>query len=231
MQLLLQNDDYKIYEIYDNDGNRSFLCIPNNESLEYQICCSLNEDILSPSSMLLKTSNIYSNILKRNKNLIYVHMMVDDGEITDAAHDNDDPLYKALLKKMSTTLDNTYQVLVKDRVAGINNNIEIISFNEDDAKFIDWLEMNNALPISRMNLDANVYYQNDELDLELNTSSHENITTNEIIDFDYDLDKSLVNTRKKIAGNYGFGNIVSVIIILAIILAISIGAAYILIKQ
>ena len=226
MQLLLQNDDYKIYEVFDNDGNRSLLCIPNNNLLEYKICCSLNEDNLSFGDMLLKTSSIYSNILDRNKSFIYIHLLVEPGEIKEAAQDNDNPLYKALLKKMSATIDNTYQVLVKDRIAGFNNDIEIISFNEDDAKFIDWIEMNNALPINRMKLGNIVNRALDDLDI-----SSEDTHNNEIIDYDYDLDKSLVNTKKKLAPNYGFGNIVSVIIILSVILTISIGAAYILIKQ
>lgn len=233
MQLLLQNDDYKICEEFDNNGNRYFLCIPIADSLEYKICCSLNDNFLSPGEMLLKASNIYASIFKKKKNLIYAHMILETNELKEAAYDNDDPLYSILLRKILSTVKDVYQITIKEKLAAIDNKLGFISQNEDDAKFLDWVEINQALPIERIDLGANFNYRVDDFEpvspfVDADNSGGGNaLSGGEEI---YTDSKPLVKTLKPQVNNHGFGNIILVIITLGVIFALAIGAAYILVK-
>ena len=233
MQLLLQNDDYKICEEFDNNGNRYLLCIPNAESLEYKICCSLNDNYLSPGDMLLKASNIYATILKKNKNLVYAHMILDTDELKEAALDNDNPLYTMLLRKILSIIKDAYQVTIKEKLAAISNKLGFVSQNEDDQKFLDWVEINQALPIERINLGNNFSHRVDEFEPELpfidSSEGGGNLLSGG--SNEYANDKPLVKTLKPASNNHGFGNMIMVIITLGFIFAVCIGAAYILINN
>ena len=229
MQLLLQNDDYKICEEFDNDGNRYFLCLPIADASEYRICCSLNDDYLPLGEAILKASNIYANVSKKNKKLVYAHMILDTGELQEAAKDNDNPLYTVLLKKVSSMIKDTYQVIIKEKVAAIDPKVSFISQSEDDAKFIDWIEINQALPVERIVLGTDFNHRVDDFEPETPfikpIENKNNDEENEYMD-----EKPLVKTLKPAINNNGFSNIVLVIITLAAVLALCIGAVYMLTK-
>ena len=232
MQLLLQNDDYKICEEFDNNGNRYLLCIPNADSPEYKICCSLNDNYLSPGDMLLKASNIYATILKKNKNLVYAHMILDTDELKEAAHDNDNPLYTMLLRKILSIIKDAYQVTIKEKLAAISNKLGFVSLSDDDQKFLDWIEINQALPIERISLGANFSHHVDEFEPELPFIDSGDGGGGNLLSggsTEYTNDKPLVKTLKP-SNNHGFGNMILVIISLGFIFGICIWAASLLVK-
>ena len=222
----IKNEKYHIYEKYDDMGNRYYLTVPESNALEYQMFCSLNEDNQSDKEMLAKAEQIFKNISEYNSQIIYLHIILNNGELTEAAKDNDTPLYKMLLKKVLSTIKHAYQLVIPIKLAGINNKITFISQNSDDTKFIDWLEINQIIPIDRISLKG---YQG----FPLTDSSDDNGgTTLAGGDTEVELTENKPMVRKKIPpkNSHGFVNIILIITTLIITLIIGISIAYILIK-
>ena len=231
MKAIIENEKYKIYEEYDNDGNKYYLTIPNNNELEYQFFCSLDESIISDDKILKKTNSIYERIIESNKNAIYVHVILENGQLTEAAKDNDTPLYSFLIKRILKTIKDAYQKAIKEKLAGINNNLTFISQNKDDTKFIDWLEINQVLPINRIALNKNYEINPDDT---IKISFADNYVDNDITNLtEYEIAKennSKVKTKKAHKNNHGYGNIILVFTTLIISLLVGITIAYIIIK-
>ena len=226
MKAIIENEKYHIYEEYDDTGNKYYLTVPKSNALEYQIFCSLNEDYHQDKDAIDKACHIFESISKNNDQIIYLHIILNTGELTEAAKDNDNPLYKMILKKVLSTIKHAYQVIIQEKIAGINNKITFISQNKDDIKFIDWLEIMGIIPIDRISLNN---YQAFPL---TDTSDDNSGTSLAGGDIESELTENKPKTRIKIPPKHspGFGNIVLIIITLIVALAIGIGIAYILIK-
>ena len=230
MKAIIENEKYKTYEEYDYDGNCYYLTVPNNNTLEYQIFCSLNETYPQDKETLSKANKLYQKITENNKNVVYVHIILEIGELTEAAKDNDTPLYSFLLKRLLKTTKDAYQKTISEKLAGINNKLTIITQNEDDAKFVDWLEINQVMSINRFSLNKNEQRKLDDNILtpfeETNNSSGTPLTQNSITN------ENEPKTRKKIPpqNSRGFGNIMIIIITLTISLIVGITIAYTIIK-
>lgn len=226
MKAIIENEKYHIYEEYDDTGNKYYLTVPKSNALEYQIYCSLNEGYFPDKEVIDKVCHIFESISKNNNQIVYLHIILNNGELTEAAKDNDNHLYKILLKEVLSTIRHAYQVIIQAKIVGINNKITFISQNKDDTKFIDWLEIMGIIPIDRISLNN---YQEFLLNDTSDGNSGASLAGGDI-ESELTEDKPMVRKKTPPKHSSGFGNIVLIIITLIVALAIGIGVAYILIK-
>ena len=226
MLAIVENEKYKLYEEYDNIGNKYYLTIPNNNALEYQIYCSLNED--TDTEVLSKVCANYESIIQSNKQAIYLHLILDSGELAEAAAENDSHLYKFMIKKILTSLKHAYQIIIQTKIAGINNEITFINQNKDDKKFFDWIEITGIIPIRCIKLDSEL---KSYVDIPLNDTPNDSGGASLIgADIELSENKPLVRKKTPPKNNHGFGNIVLVVLTHIITIACGITIAYLLIK-
>ena len=236
---IIKNDNYGLYEEYDGVGNKYYLCMPDNNEVQYEIFCGLSKDNIPSEEIVSSVSSIYDTITKSKKNIIYVDIIVDTNRLIEAAKDNDNPLYNFLLDRIHQTTKHAYETIIKEKRVSINNVIiTMVEKDGDDAKFIFWLERNMPNFIHSVSLrhNDNHYYSAIADTLEtpiIDTSESGSGNTLAGGPSGGELTQNNGFTKKKVPpkkNNHGFGNIILVIIVLMLALIVGITVAYILVK-
>ena len=227
MEVIFEKDAYKIYEEHDNLGNEYYLCIPNSDSSEYSIFCGLSKDNVSHEKRVSEVFDVYDNISRENKNVIYVDALVEIKKLVEASYDNDQKLYNFLLDGIHETIRHargSIDSLKASTEKKINNVITMVKRDEDDTKFIDWLEINMPNNVNSISLFHNHYSDNvSDVTGELPIVDSEETMSK-------DIQSNYTKKRIPVKNSYGFGNIILVTIVLTILFAIGIAIAYIIIK-
>lgn len=235
LRTIVKNDNYGLYEEYDDRGNIYYLCIPNNNEIEYEIFCGLNKDNIPNDEIVNNVCNIYDKITKDKKNIIYVGTIIEIANLMEAASDNDGKLYNILLDRIHQTVKHAYENIIKEKLAAISNIITMVKQDEDDTKFINWLESNMPSLIHSVSLRSNNYFDATDTTTEIpiiDTSDNSGGAALTGGPSDGELAQNKGFAKKKVPpkNNHGFGNIVLVIIVLMLALVVGVAVAYILIR-
>jgi len=225
MTTLFKNDNYDINELFDDNGNKYYLCIPTNNLLEYEIYFGFSKDNISSEQTINTISSIYDRISSNNNKIIYLSVNFLYDRFHEAGNDNDDKLFEPIYTTLKSVFRDAYNTIIKEKVARINQIITAVKLDDDDIKFIDWLETKREMfgYIKEISLSDNSLLM-DTTDEGGGNSligvSSDSITQN----------NSFV--KKKVPkNNHGFGNISFIILVLTIAFILGIGSAFIIINK
>lgn len=234
LKSIQKNSDYELYLEYDNTGNKYYLCIPCNNEMEYEVFFGLDKDNISNGDIIDGIARTYNQISQKKKNIIYINAIIEINDLVEASRDNDQRLYNVLLDRIHQTIRHAYEVIIKEKLAAINNVITMVKKDDDDTKFIDWLESNMPTYIQSVSLRIDNHHKLDdtvEVPIVDSSDGGGNILAGGTANSN-SLMQNKEFTKKKIPpkNNHGFGNIILIIIVLMIALIVGIGIAYLLIK-
>jgi len=235
LKAIQKNNDYVLYLEYDNTGSKYYLCIPTGNEMNYQIFFGLDKDNMDSDEIINGIVNTYSNIIEGKKNIIYINSIIGINDLIEAAKDNDQRLYNYLLDKIHQTINHAYEIIIKEKLAVIDSVITMVKKDDDDAKFIDWLETNMPMYIHSISLNIDRPYELDDMNplpfVDTSDNGGGNLLTGGIGDSNLLTQNKGVSKKKKPKkNNHGFGNIILIIILLMIVFVVGISIAYILIK-
>lgn len=206
-------NDYIIYQIYTDDGNEYYICTPTDKNDKYKMIIDFPEEYyksLLKNEIIDEIKKVCDILYKTNKNYIYVLTNVTTYELNEAKAENDDHIYRLILRKIQKYTYNIYKSITSNNDLIIDPVINIVTQTKDDRKFIDWLDINingyfNGVAlrkdnkfITQNNDDNNGPTKDDGEIVKINTSSNSKV-------------KTLVPKRK-----YGFSNLAFIVLVLFI---------------
>ena len=226
------NNDYSIYELKANDSLTYYLSMPNKDINTCQIYLgfpTLEMSILDKEQEIAEISRLSDIIHKINPNGLYLFCNLPYGELHEASNDNDNRLYTILLNKLHLITKDLYDTVSINNNVTINPQIYGIKQNNDDTKFIDWLEIqlngfiNGVTYKSLAKSYKKEITSQDDGNSDLGTKTMDgNINT-----------KSSGKAKKLVKPNTsrkGFSSFPFILLILSISLVLGISFAYLLIK-
>ena len=229
--LLYQENNYTIYQCSNEVMGYYFLCLPNNLVDTYQLYVGFSKKDLSNTSkniLLRDIRSIYDVIYKSNKSAIYVIPNIDMKEMKEASMENDDKLYKSLYKKVSSMTMSVNKFITKYKGKKIDQVIKMIKQDDDDMKFVDWLEINMPKFIRGINLKRKSIFN--ELDpfedvyvISKDSSIDASVVKHEGTKVDMDADVKVYVPKKKTKNkSSGFSSLSFLIMIVGILVLFSI---------
>ena len=143
---------YCMYHMYFPDNSEFFMCIPSKAYDLYKVIVDINDidfniddididDIVS-GKISSKTDSAYDEY----PNCIYIIPKISIKELNDALTENDDRLYKRLLKKIEKHRNNAYWSLANAAIfedaIHVESQINILKKSNDDVKLFWWMDIN-----------------------------------------------------------------------------------------
>lgn len=227
MAVVFKNDNYNVNELFDDNGNKYYLCIPTSNLLEYEIYFGFSKDNVSSEENINIISSIYDRITTDNKKIIYLSINVLYDRFHEAGNDNDDKLFEYIYMTLKSVFGHAYDYIIREKVARINQIITAVKQDDDDIKFINWLETKREMfgYIRDISLNNKEIFLSDSAD----EGGGNNLTGVPTADTT-SLNSGFV--KKKVPkNNHGFGNISFIILVLIIAFVLGIGAAFIIINK
>ena len=164
--LLYSNELYSIYQVYMNDLEEYFMCLPASSKEKYKMIVDFPEEYFK-GLLLEEKGNEIKKICDRlyveNNNYIYVLSNVTTYDLNEAVTENNDHLYENVLRRIQKYTYNAYSTLSESSIFGINIDqvITLITQTDDDKKFMNWLETNQNTSGLFKNLDLSYLLRND----------------------------------------------------------------------
>lgn len=154
--------DYCMYHMYFPDNSEFFMCIPNRPYELYKVIVDITDidfnidDIDIDDIVSGKLSNKTDIAYDEYPNCIYIIPKITIEELNDALTENDDRLYKRLLKKIEKHRNNAYWSLANAAIfedeIHVESQINILKQSDDDVKLFWWLDLNNILGYKQIEL-------------------------------------------------------------------------------
>jgi len=226
--LFFQNEKYSIYKC--NINNLSYyLSMPNIDVSEYQMFIGLpTENIINLENDKISDiiNNINNFIPDTYINGILVLPCIKDTVIEEAAYENDRRLYTKLFNKIHAITNDVYNKFTENNIK-LKEKIFFIKQNDNDSKFIDWLEINmNGFIESIDCKKKQIYFVNDtNQDDDSSITNNNNNTNSNGNDYNNVKIKKLTSKKK----NSGFSTFSFIIFVLitSIFLGINIASLFI----
>ena len=154
--------DYCMYHMYFPDTSEFFMCIPNNYYGLYKVIVDITDIDFNQNAIDIddivsgKMSNKTDIAYDEYPNCIYIIPKISLQELNDALEENDDRLYKRLLKKIEHHRNNAYWSLANAAIfedeIHVESQINILKQSDDDVKLFWWIDLNNITGYKQIEL-------------------------------------------------------------------------------
>lgn len=159
---IYKTKDYCMYHMYFPDTSEFFMCIPNNYYDLYKVIIDITDIDFNQSAIDIddivsgKMSNKTDIAYDEYPNCIYIIPKISLQELNDALEENDDRLYKRLLKKIEHHRNNAYWSLANAAIfedeIHVESQINILKQSDDDVKLFWWIDLNNITGYKQIEL-------------------------------------------------------------------------------
>ena len=159
---IYKTKDYCMYHMYFPDTSEFFMCIPNNYYDLYKVIIDITDIDFNQNAIDIddivsgKMSNKTDIAYDEYPNCIYIIPKISLQELNDALEENDDRLYKRLLKKIEHHRNNAYWSLANAAIfedeIHVESQINILKQSDDDVKLFWWIDLNNITGYKQIEL-------------------------------------------------------------------------------
>ncbi len=229
------NNDYSIYELNANDSLTYYLSMPNKDIDSCQLYLgfpTLDMSILDKNQFTEEISRFSKVIHTVNPNGLYIFCNLQYNELHEASNDNDDRLYTILLNKLHLITKDVYDAVSINNNVTINPQIYAIKQNNDDTKFIDWLEIRlNGFITSLNGKKLLKEYSSISKNNVLDETGNSDFGTRGFSGDGFSNTKSDVKVKKLVkpqSGKKGFSSFAFIILTIIIAFVIGLGLAYLM---
>ena len=218
--ILVKNyDNYHIYEMYNEDTEKYYMCIPNNDNTNYQMVIDFPEEYynsLLNEEIIDEIKKIYDKLYEDKNNYVYILSNVNTSELNEIIDNNDDYSYSVLLRRIQKYTYNAYKSLIDNQNIKIDQVIKLIIQTDKDKKFINWLDTYMT-----------DYFKG--IDLSYLTKKNININNN-IVNDNKELDKSNIKIKKLVPNKKGFSSSMYIFLLTLISILLALCCSFLFIK-
>ena len=157
---------YCMYHMYFPDTTEFFMCIPSKSYELYKIIIDITDidfdekDIDIDDIVAGKLSDKADSAYDEYPNCIYIIPKITAKELNDALEENDDRLYKRLLKKIEQHRNNAYWSLANAAIfedaIHVESQINILKQSDEDIKLFWWLDLKNIKGYKQIELHQRI---------------------------------------------------------------------------
>lgn len=140
-------DYYSIYKMNGKDNNVYYVCVPKQETQNYQLFIGFSDkdlNSLSKEQIVSEIANVNDVIQKRNSITVLAIPEIPVAELERAALENDDRKYNDILvQRIQPMTSEIYNMLIvaTGNIKKMEPTISVIIRNDTDKKIAGWLSM------------------------------------------------------------------------------------------
>ena len=135
-------ENYSMYEMYTEDAEKYYMCLPTSEESEYQMVIDFPEEYfksLLNEEITAELKRICDSLFQKKRNALYVLPNISTYDVSIYKEENDDHAYQNLFKNLQRYTRSAYNALSGN--INISNVIAIVTQTNDDRKLMDWLDI------------------------------------------------------------------------------------------